>query len=183
MAKKSQLILIAFFILFYSCVPKDATFLITEDAVGLLTKGTSAKTLESLFANDSVVKDTTDFKIGNGINSIWVYEKGGKPLLKFTPNTDSLETINHVQVLDHRYLTENGIGLTSTFKDIQKHYEIKKIATTLKSVVIFPKGSNLYFTIDKQELPANLRFVNKEIEAVQIPDEAKIKYLMIGWEE
>ena len=54
--------------------------------------------------------------------------------------------------------------------------------TTLRSIVIFPKASNLYFTIDKEELPENLRFSMSDIEAVQIPDEAKIKYLMVGWE-
>jgi len=48
--------------------------------------------------------------------------------------------------------------------------------------VIFPKQSNLYFTIDKEELPENLRFSTSDIEAVQIPDDAKIKYLMLGWE-
>jgi hypothetical protein len=48
--------------------------------------------------------------------------------------------------------------------------------------VVFPKGSNLYFTIDKEELPESLRFSTASIEAVQIPDDAKIKYLMLGWE-
>jgi hypothetical protein len=84
--------------------------------------------------------------------------------------------------MDPRYTSEKGIGLKSTFKDIQDSYEIKKIVTTLNSVVVFPKGSNLYFTIDKEELPESLRFSTASIEAVQIPDEAKIKYLMLGWE-
>jgi hypothetical protein len=49
--------------------------------------------------------------------------------------------------------------------------------------VIFPKGSDLYFTIGREELPASLRYnTEAEIEAVQIPDQARIKYLMAGWE-
>jgi len=47
--------------------------------------------------------------------------------------------------------------------------------------VIFVKESDLYFTIDKSELPGNLRYGTSTIEEVQIPGEAKIKYLMIGW--
>ena len=54
--------------------------------------------------------------------------------------------------------------------------------TTLNSVVVFPKESNLYFTIDKGDLPASLRYTASSVEAVQIPDDAKVKYLMIGWE-
>ena len=102
--------------------------------------------------------------------------------MTLTVNTDSVPTIENVRIMDPRYVSEKGIGLKSTFKDIQSKYDIKKIVTTLKSIVIFPKGSNLYFTIDKEELPENLRFSTSDIEAVQIPDDAKIKYLMVGWE-
>jgi hypothetical protein len=38
------------------------------------------------------------------------------------------------------------------------------------------------FTIDKKELPANLRFdVKANIDPIQIPEKAKIKYFMLHW--
>ena len=38
------------------------------------------------------------------------------------------------------------------------------------------------FIIDKKDLPAELRFdMSLNIEASQIPDEAKIKYIMLYW--
>ncbi len=166
-----------------SCAEKDTTFLITEMSVGPLTDSTQVGELERIFAADSVIRDTSKIKVGSNAKKIKVFEKGGKHLLTLTPSSDSIPTIENIRVFDGRYQTENGIGLKSTFEDIQKNYTIKKIVTTLNSVVIFPKESNLYFTIDKEELPSNLRYATSNIEAVQIPGTATIKYLMVGWEK
>ncbi|MBO0321781.1 hypothetical protein J0X14_05695 [Muricauda sp. CAU 1633] len=183
MKNKTILAIIACLLVFIQSCEKDTPYLITEDSVGLLLKSSKVSELETLFPNDSIVKDTTNLDIG-AISSkkIEVFEKGGKHLLTLTPSTDSIQTIENVRILDKRYATNKGIGLQSTFGDIQKQYTLKKIVTTLNSIVLFPKESNLYFTIDKEELPSNLRFSSSNIEAVQIPDEAKIKYLMLGWE-
>ena len=168
---------------FVQSCEKDSPYLITEDSVGPLLKTSTVSELDALFPNDSIIKDTVNLNIGTASSKkIEVFEKGGKHLLTLTPSTDSIQTIENVRVLDPRYITAKGIGLQSTFKDIQKQYTVKKIVTTLNSIVVFPKESNLYFTIDKEELPSNLRFSTSNIEAVQIPDEAKIKYLMLGWE-
>ncbi|MEQ5789913.1 hypothetical protein J4E06_02545 [Muricauda sp. NFXS6] len=182
MKKISRVIaLVLGFVLIHSC-QKDTTFLITETSVGPLTKSTAVREMESTFINDSVVGDTVRINLGVSPKKIEIYEKGGKHLLTLTANSDSIPTVENVRVMDPRYVTEKGIGLKSTFKDIQNKYDIKKIVTTLNSIVVFPKGSNLYFTIDKEQLPENLRFSTSDIEAVQIPDDAKIKYLMLGWE-
>ena len=167
--------------LFQFC-EKNTTFLITENSIGPLNKATAVTDLEMVFAQDSIVRDTTNLKIGDKVKKILIFEKGGQHLLTLTPNSDSIPTIENVRVFDARYATSKGIGLKSTFQDIQQKYSIKKIVTTLNSVVIFPKESNLYFTIDKEELPSGLRYTTSNIEAVQIPGAAKIKYLMIGWD-
>ena len=55
--------------------------------------------------------------------------------------------------------------------------------TSFNNVVVILKNTDVYFTIDKKELPSTLRYnVNATIEAVQIPDTAKVKYMMIGWD-
>ncbi len=182
MKKINTVVILACLLALMQSCEKDTPYLITEDSVGPLLKTSPVSELETLFASDSIVKDTTNLNIGATSKKIEVFEKGGKHLLTLTSNTDSIPTIENIRILDKRYATNKGIGLQSTFKDIQKQYTIKKIVTTLNSIVIFPKESNLYFTIDKEELPSNLRFSASNIEAVQIPDEAKIKYLMMGWE-
>jgi hypothetical protein len=166
---------------FYGCAEKDTTFLISNESIGKLDKISLVRDLELIYEADSLVKDTLSSGIGSQ-RKIKIYEKGGKHLLTLTPTTDSIPKIENVSIEDPRFETEKGIGLKSTFKDIQEQYEIKKVVTTLNSVVIFPKGSKLYFTIDKSELPSNLRYTTDNIDVVQIPDEAKIKYLMVGWE-
>ncbi|MCL6272500.1 hypothetical protein M3P19_00685 [Muricauda sp. 2012CJ35-5] len=165
-----------------SCSEKNSKFLIGEGSIGTLTKKTAISELETVFAQDSIVRDSARIKLGANSKKIEIYEKGGAHLLTLTPNTDSIPTIENVRVLDSRYVSDRGISLNSTFEEVQTKYGIKKIVTTLNSIVVFPKSSNLYFTIDKEELPSNLRYTTSNIESVQIPATAKIKYLMIGWE-
>lgn len=161
---------------------KNNAFLIAQDSIGKLNKKSLARDMELIFHNDSVVKDTVALKFGNGAQKIKVFEKGGKHLLTLTPTSDSIPRIENVRVEDSRFKTEKGIGLLSTFKDIKDSYTIKKVMTSTNNVVVFVKESDAYFTIDKQELPSSLQYaVSVNIEAVQIPDKAKIKYFMIGW--
>lgn len=172
---------ICFLGFYHSCTERDTTFLISNEKIGKLDKTSLVRDLELIYEGDSLVKDTLSSRISHQ-RKIKIYEKGGKHLLTLTPTTDSIPKIENVSIKDPRFQTENGIGLKSTFKDIQDQYDIKKTVTTLHSVVIFPKGSNLYFTIDKADLPSNLRYSTTNIDAVQIPDEAKLKYLMMGWD-
>ncbi len=182
MKKCLLVVVILNLMLLSTCTEKDTAFLITETSVGPLQHTTLFDDVENTFVQDSIVKDTFRLKSDGRPRKIKVFEKGGKHLLTLKPSQDSVPKVENIQIFDSRYSTESGIGLRSTFKDIQARYKIRKIVTTLKSVVIFPKESDLYFTIDKEELPSNLRYSSSNIEAVQIPDEAKIKYLMIGWE-
>ena len=169
--------------LIFSCKKEvDTSFLITKNRVGKLDRISLARDLEVIYAQDSVKKDTIVLYLANNSKKIKIFEKGGKHLLTLTPSSDSIPTIENIRIEDTRFVTEKGIGLSSTFKDIKDNYAIRKIITSMNNVVILLKDSDIYFTIDKKELPSNLRYAsNKNIEAVQIPDEAKIKYLMIGW--
>lgn len=171
-------------VLFFGCKEEvDTTFLITNNSVGKLDKISLARDLEIIYAQDSVVKDTAVINMANNSKKVRIYEKGGKHLLTLTPSSDSIPTIENVKIEDSRFVTDKGIGLNSTFKDIKDNYAIRKIITSMNNVVILLKDSDMYFTIDKKELPSSLQYgASRNIEAVQIPDEAKIKYLMVGWE-
>ncbi len=161
---------------------KDTTFLITKDSVGKLDRTSLLSDLETIYITDSVVQDTTSSKISYILQKVDIYEKGGKHLLSLTPNIDSIPTIENIRIYDSRFTTEKGVSLNSTFKDIKDNYTIQKIITSLNNIVILIKDNPVYFTIDKQELPSNLRYGASNIEAVQVPDGAKIKYMMMGWD-
>jgi hypothetical protein len=180
---KSIIILSCFFLLVNCQKEKNENFLITTNKVGKLDKNSLARDLELIYAEDSLVMDTVQLNFGSGASKIKIFEKGGAHLLTITPNSDSIPSVQNVQINDERFSTAKGISIKSTFKDIQSKYTIKKIITSLNNVVIILKDSDIYFTIDKTELPANLRYTaNTNIEAVQIPDDAKIKYMMVGWD-
>ncbi|MDT0559645.1 hypothetical protein RM697_13375 [Ichthyenterobacterium sp. W332] len=168
-----------------SCAKKEQDpFEIAKQNVGLLTDSTQVKDLDMVFVNDSISRYIGGDEFTGNINNIEIYEKGGKHLLTLTPSEalDSTAVISTIRIEDERYKTDKLLSKISTFKDINENYKINKINNLIKSVVISVNELNASFTIDKEELPANLRFdMNIKFDPIQIPDNAKIKYFMLHW--
>lgn len=182
--RNSLLGLIALTLLFSSCNSKQNPFEISKQHIGLLTDSTKVKNLESIYPNDSVVKYISGDEFSGNPNTIEIYEKGGKILLSLTPKyvLDSTSVISNVRILDDRYKTEKNISSISTFKEIQSQYKITRISNLINSIVIAIDDINASFTIDKKELPANLRFdMDLKFEPTHIPDGAKVKYFFLNW--
>ncbi|WP_434037740.1 hypothetical protein [Formosa sp. 4Alg 33] len=182
--KKTILSLAVLAITCFSCSTKNDSFTITKDSIGELTKDTQLKDLETVFKNDSIVKYVPGGEFTVSINEIEIFEKGGSKLLTLSPTQvmDSTSVIKTVQVFDSRYKSDKGISTLSTFKDIQDNYKISSIDNLINSVIVSVNELNASFTIDKKELPSNLRFdMSLHIEASQIPDTAKIKYFFLNW--
>ncbi len=179
-------ILFALMILLFviSCKKEKDLFLVEKHNIGNLTDSTQVRDLESVFPNDSVVKFVGGDEFTGNINNIDIYDKSGNHLLALTPieALDSTAVIDNIRIIDSRYKTVKNISILSTFKDLQKAYKINRIDNLINSINVNVNELNAYFTIDKKELPANLRFDMKmTIEATQIPDDAKIKYFMVNW--
>ena len=183
--KKSILYLILMAGILGSCEKKQDPFLISANSVGNLTKEVQIRELDSIYAQDSIVKQVSESELYKTNNEIEVYDKKGKKMLLLEPVQafDSTSTVGFIQVLDPRFKTAKGLNTQSTFKDIVENYNISRIENTLSAAVIFIDDLNIYVTIDKKQLPADLRYdTQKRIQAAQIPDEAKIKYFMIDWD-
>ena len=181
---KSLLVLIILSTLFTSCKKEQDPFEIGKQHVGLLNDSTQVKDLKTIFGNDSIVNFIGDTEFTRHINDIEIYEKGGKKLLVLTPrqSSDSTSFIKNVRVLDPRYKTDKNISTLSTFKDISDNYKISQIDNLINMVLVTVKDLNATFTIDKKELPASIRFdTHLKIEAIHIPDNAKIKYFFLNW--
>ncbi len=163
---------------------KPNPFLINKTHIGLLTDSTQVKELDSVFINDSVVRYIAGDEFAGSINTIEIFEKGGKKLLDLSPKEalDSTSVISSVRIIDERYKTEKNISTLSTFKDIKEAYTISKVDNLINSVVVSVNEINATFTIDKKELPGSLRFnMEATIDPVQIPEKAKIKFFMLHW--
>ncbi len=183
---KKIIILVALIaLLFVQCKEEKDPFLIADNAVGNLTIGMKIKQVDSIFAMDSIVRLNPRQNETSTIGEVEIYEKGGKKLMLITPRgyNDPEALISSFQFFDNRYKTDKGLNLGSTFKDIKDNYKIANIETTISTVVIFLEDSDIFINIDKKELPEKLRYnPNFIIEAVNIPDEAKIKYFMLSWD-
>ena len=179
---KKIFLLFIFPLLLTFCTPdREDPFLVGKDRVGKLLKTNRLAQLDSIYSQDSLVRDSASLSLGRS-SRIEVYETGGKHLLTLTPMADSLERIGNIRIWDPRFHTEAGIGLESTFGEIEKAHEIRKVVSSRSNILILLKDHPAYFTISREELPAALRYTDTPIEAVQIPDGARIKYMMVGWE-
>ncbi len=177
--------LIVALILLASCGKDQDPFLIDQTRVGLITQQTQIRELDSLFAGDSIVRAVNPGQFSGNRNEIQIFDSQGNRLLLVEPVQafDSTSTIGFIQVMDARYTTSKGLGPESTFKDIVENYSISRIENTLRAAVVFIDELNLYITIDKQELPSELRYdTQSRILASQIPDNARFKYFMINWD-
>lgn len=179
--KKVFLLALAGALLLTQCkIDNEDPFEIVANRVGKLHRETTLSQLDSIFRADSLVRDTTRLKLGKN-DKIEVFEKGGKLLLTLSPAADTLGRIGNIRIHDLRYTTDTGLTLASTFGDIKSKAEIRKVITSLNNLVVLLKGSDVYFTISREDLPASLRYT-PEVELVQIPDNAKVKYMMVGWD-
>jgi hypothetical protein len=169
-------------LVFASCSSGNSdSFSIGSDQVGRLQRNTRINQLDSIYVADSLVRDST--MLSMGMNSgFQVFEKGGALLLTLSPATDTIERIGNIRIHDNRFKTSKGITLESTFAEITAKYEIQKVITSFKNLVVLLKDTDVYFTISREDLPSDLRFTKDPIEAVQIPDNTPIKYLMVAWD-
>ncbi|MDT0689470.1 hypothetical protein RM549_06725 [Salegentibacter sp. F188] len=182
--KNNLLLLLVSFLVFSCNNDENDPYLITPTQVGKIKKDTRINQLDSIFAEDSIIRQTSGPEQFRSTDEIRIFEKGGKSLMYLEPlqEFDSTSTIGYLRILDPRYETKEGLNISSTFKDIVENYNISRIENTLNAAVVFLDDINAYITIDKKELPSSLRYdTDTRIRASQIPDEAKIKYFMIYW--
>lgn len=184
--KNALFALLICLILITSCAKDTAPnpFLIGKNHIGLLTDSTQVNQLKAVFSKDSVVQFIAGDEFAGSVNSIGIFEKGGKKLLDLSPREvlDSTSVISSVRIIDERYKTEKNISTLSTFKDLKEAYKISRIDNLIDAVVISVNEINASFTIDKKELPASMRFdMDMTIDAIQIPEKAQIKYFMVHW--
>ncbi|NND88253.1 MAG: hypothetical protein HKM28_03290 [Flavobacteriaceae bacterium] len=168
------------------CTDEKDPYLITNDSIGNLDKSNRMRQVDSLFAQDSIVKLSPIQDAIGTQGEVEIYDKAGEKLLLLSPDDemDPNSRIYNIQIFDERFKTDNGLNRNSTFGELKSNYTISGIETGINTVVVFLENSNLYITIDKRELPENLRYdPNIDIEVSQIPDEARFKYFMLGWDQ
>ena len=185
MIKKNilPLLLIAFSLLIVSCNNSNK-FKIEKGKVGALTTKTTIQELNTIFKNDSIVSNLSEGAQGENYfqedDEYFIYEKGGKLLLKIMPKEqlDSTSTIKSVEIHDVRFKTESGITLNSSFSEINANNNINRVESTLRSATLFLDNLNTTITIDNEELGLK-EFNTQKVSKEQIPDLAKMKSFVV----
>lgn len=181
---KKLIIITLIFGMAVSCTKEQNPFEIGKHYIGNLNDSTQVKDLKNVFPNDSIATFESSNNFTGNIYDIEIYNTAGEKLLILSPSIpkDSTATIKTVRIENAQFKTLKGISKISTFKDIKDNYKTVKIDNLIGNVVVTVKELNAAFTIDKNELPASIRFdQNMTIDVLQIPGKAKIKYFMLHW--
>ena len=180
---KKYFIIITVLLTIVACNNKKNEFLITNNSVGVLQKDTPIQKLDSIFAKASIVNSTMEGELRYASSErITIFSKEGKELLEITPTTNEkgVEVIESVLVLSPLYITEKGISLESTFKDVKDKYSDLEIQPSISSVLVTPKGQNFYFTFDKTAIKTAFSLTDN-ISKDDIEESAKIKHITINF--
>jgi len=112
-----------------------------------------------------------------------IYSKKGKHLLTITPKEplDSLSKIGFVDIFDPAYVTEKGIGLNSTFEEINLLTRIGKVEATFTKATLYLDELNATMTLDKQDLGIKT-MTTSEIQLEQIPNLVKPKTFVVWFD-
>lgn len=176
-------------VLLVSCGTKVDT-VIALNKVGAITNTTTIADLKTLFSNDSIVSRLTEGDLGNGNVYIHdndthlIYKKGGELLLSISPINplDSISKIKTVTVFGDIYKTEAGVGISSTFKEVNIHHNIEKLNASFQLVTVFVKDINATFTMEKQVVGVKA-FKLGEVDKAQIPEESLFTSMTVWMEE
>jgi len=185
MIKKNLLsIIVVMFLLFTICCTNNSKFKIAKGKVGNITMKTTIQELNTIFKNDSIVKNLSEGAQGNNYfqedDEYFIFEKGGKLLLTILPNEqlDSTSTIKSIEIHDERFKTVTGLNINSSFSEINLNNSINKIERTFSSAMLFLDELNTTITIDNDELGLK-EFSSQKVTKEQIPDLAKMKTFIV----
>jgi hypothetical protein len=183
--KLIRIFLIALIASFIGCNTPASDTLIAKNQLGLITPNTNVLDLNSILSQDSIAEFDIDSKF-NRTREIEVFNNDGRISLVIEPNykTDSIVTINEIQILDPRYKTKKGLNVESDYQTIYKNYKINNIQNSINSVILSIDEIGAYIVIDKKHLPSEIRFdPDLKIEANQIPDDAPLRYFWLRFDD
>jgi hypothetical protein len=167
-------------LVFSAC--NDNAMIIDDKSVGPLMETTRVFELAKLFPGDSLAGRRIE---GDSlIGEVELYDSEGKIRMIIFPKdeTDPKSELSYARIIDPKFTTKNGIGAGSTFGALKNKHEVDGLDNAINAVVVSFKDTPWYVTIDKKELPENIRYdFASKIELAQIPDEAKIKYFFYTW--
>ncbi|WP_010135805.1 hypothetical protein [Ochrovirga pacifica] len=173
----------------FACTPqKDTT--IGLNKVGSINQNTRISDIQELFKKDSIVSRYSEGALGDDSNfldqndSHLIYNKTDRTLmLSIAPvnSLDSISKIRSVTIHNDQYKTEAGVGVSSTFKDLNIHHNIEKLEATFHSITVFVKDINATFTLDKSKAGVKT-FTLGPVDKAQIPEDTPFTSMTIWLE-
>ncbi len=164
---------------------KIDSFLITENSVGIFNKGMTISKVIQLIPEKQIKK-----KIGYGefeedtYDDYEIYDEYNRHLVTLTPliQNNLNSTINRILIIDHRFKTESGISVNSTYSELLKLFKVSDYSPDIKHVVLSVGQLGAWFSIRKTELEQGWwNEESKKINKSKIPSDSHFDSFVIWW--
>lgn len=191
--------LLTFSFLLLGCVKIDSTqkkeaettqsankeFLISARQIGPIKKGMTIQEVLDLYPAESIkkVRGKGEFSEDN-YDDYEVYDSDGKHMLTFTPerNNDLNARVETVLILDKRFTTDRGIGLSSTYEELTKLHKVTLYSPDTETIALFVAKLNSHFSIQKSELKEGWwNDSEKAIDKSKIPATSPFSAFLLKW--
>ncbi len=177
----SRLVMAFLCLMTVACAKKDDSHTFDSNRVGPLERNTEFAEVENLFPADSVVRDSVELQFGASYYNYSVYRSPDSLMLVISPHRDSIGKIGSIRIVNGLYTTRDGLGPGSTFGEFSKKYQIGKVRSSVFRVGADVKEERFQLIIPRSELPESLRLPTAPVEAVEIPDDARVEFITISW--
>ncbi|MCF6279762.1 MAG: hypothetical protein L3J14_05380 [Flavobacteriaceae bacterium] len=190
MKNKFKILLIVLTAMLFAQCSRENPFLIEKNNAGKINSEHLVSDIETLFVKDSVVTRLSEGNLGGedtkylqDEDQYLIYSKEGKHLLTIVPRVqhDSTSKIKYVEIMDSQFKTEKGLALHTPFKEINFHYMINKVETSLSSATLYIDELNATISMRKKDIGVNL-FDTSKVKLDQIPDMTKINHFTIWFD-
>ena len=151
-------------------------FQITENRVGMFARGITINDVYNILPKEQIKRTKGVGEFAEDIFDVFkIYDANGKLIVTLTPELygDDNSEVRLASIEDERFETAEGIGLNSTFGDLDAAYTIDELAPDLEHIIVIIKSLNASFAISKTELKEGWYVTGEGIDKSKIPASAK----------
>ncbi|GAB5526874.1 MAG: hypothetical protein Roseis2KO_47460 [Roseivirga sp.] len=190
--KATSFSLILFSCLLFSCANvnstvgnADSTFIVSTGQIGLIKQMMTVQEVLDTYPSGSIKKVTSQGEFAEDqYDDYEVHDSEGRHIFTFTPvrNNDPHARIESVTILDERFKTDKGIGLSSTYGQLTEAYEALDCSPDMETIDISITRLKARFSIQKSDLEEGWwKEREKEIDTSKIPTDTSLSGFLIQW--
>ena len=158
--------------------PKEAPadFVLTKGRAGHIRIGMPIEELQAQLREGHLLQDTTLSLEGQDYTAYIFKENNASAGLLVEQLCEPECRVWRIRVRDHAYKTPQGIGIGSTYSDLQQHYTINYISLGESGLVAVAEDAGLSFLLDTAKMG---KLPQHKLKPADVPANTLVKAILI----